>query len=93
MLLENGILSKTKSSIQTVYTKIWKKSRRDSKAPKIMSSRNQLHADRNRLIRMQKTGIDFLQIAPADNDKGYDRRRDMTCWTLQKRERLESKLS
>ena len=24
----------------SVYTKIWKKSRRDSKAPKIMSSRN-----------------------------------------------------
>ena len=31
-----------------------------------------------------KTGIGFLQIAPADNDKGYDRRQDETCWTLQK---------
>ena len=31
-----------------------------------------------------KTRIGFLQIAPADNDKGYDRRRDKTCWTLQK---------
>ena len=30
-----------------VYTKIWKKCHRDSKAPKIMSSRNQLRADRN----------------------------------------------
>ena len=30
------------------------------------------------------TGIDFLQIAPADNDKGYDRHRDKACWTLQK---------
>ena len=38
---------------QAVYTKIWKKSRRDSKASKIMSSRNQLRADRNQLIRMQ----------------------------------------
>ena len=31
-----------------------------------------------------KTGIGFLQIAPADNDKGYVRRQDETCWTLQK---------
>ena len=31
-----------------------------------------------------KTRISFLQIAPADNDKGYDRRQDKTCWTLQK---------
>ena len=40
-----------------------------------------------------KTGIGFLQIAPTDNDKGYVRRQDETCWTLQKREKLESKLS
>ena len=26
-----------------------------------------------------KTGIGFLQIAPADNDKGYDQRWDKTC--------------
>ena len=31
-----------------------------------------------------KTGISFLQIAPADNDEGYDRRQDKACWTLQK---------
>ena len=31
-----------------------------------------------------KTGISFLHIAPADNDKGYDRRQDEACWTLQK---------
>ena len=31
-----------------------------------------------------KTGINFLQIAPVDNDKGYVRRQDETCWTLQK---------
>ena len=31
-----------------------------------------------------KTGIGFLWIAPADNDKGYVRRQDETCWTLQK---------
>ena len=31
-----------------------------------------------------KTRIGFLQIASADNDKGYDRRWDKTCWTLQK---------
>ena len=31
-----------------------------------------------------KTGIDFLQIAPADNDRDYVRRQDETCWTLQK---------
>ena len=40
-------------NIAIVYTKIWKKGHRDSKAPKIMSSRNQLRADRNQLIRMQ----------------------------------------
>ena len=40
-----------------------------------------------------KTGIGFLQIAPADNDKGYESAlgRDMLDST--KRERLESKLS
>ena len=26
-----------------------------------------------------KTGIGFLQMAPADNDKGYVRRQDETC--------------
>ena len=31
-----------------------------------------------------KTGIGFLKIAPADNDKGYVQRQDETCWTLQK---------
>ena len=31
-----------------------------------------------------KTGIGFLQIAPADNDKSYVRRQDDTCWTLEK---------
>ena len=31
-----------------------------------------------------KNRIGFLQIAPADNDKGYVRRQDETCWTLQK---------
>ena len=31
-----------------------------------------------------KTGIGFLQIAPADNDEDYVRRQDETCWTLQK---------
>ena len=31
-----------------------------------------------------KIGIGILQIAPADNDKGYARRQDETCWTLQK---------
>ena len=31
-----------------------------------------------------KTGIGFLQIAPKNNDRGYDRRWDETCWTLQK---------
>ena len=31
-----------------------------------------------------KSGIDFLQIAPTDNDKGYVGRQDETCWTLQK---------
>ena len=36
-----------------VYTRIWKKSRMDLKAPEIMSSRNQLRADRNQLIRMK----------------------------------------
>ena len=30
------------------------------------------------------TRISFLQIAPVDNDKGYNQRRDKTCWTLQK---------
>ena len=31
-----------------------------------------------------QTRIGFLQIAPADNDKGNVRRQDETCWTLQK---------
>ena len=31
-----------------------------------------------------KTRIGFLQIVPADNDKGYIRCQDETCWTLQK---------
>ena len=30
------------------------------------------------------TGFGFLQIAPAENDKGYGVRRDKACWTLQK---------
>ena len=73
----------------SVYTKIWKKSHRDSKAPKIMSSRNQLRAADSDT----KTRIGFLQIAPTDNDKGYDStpRRNMLDST--KRKRLESKLS
>ena len=44
-----------------VYTRIWKKSRRDSKAPKIMSSRNQLRVDRNQLIWMQKLESTFFR--------------------------------
>ena len=55
-----------------VYTEIWKEGHGNSKAPKIMSSRNQLRADRNQLIRMPKTRIGFLRISPADNDEGYD---------------------
>ena len=43
-----------------VYTKIWKESHRNSKAPRIMSSRNQLHADRNQLIQMQKLESAFF---------------------------------
>ena len=31
-----------------------------------------------------KTRIGFLQIAPADNNRGYDRRWDETYWTIQK---------
>ena len=31
-----------------------------------------------------KTRIGFVQIAPTDNDKAYDRCQDKTCWTLQK---------
>ena len=31
-----------------------------------------------------ENGIDFPQIAPADNNKGYVRRQDETCQTLQK---------
>ena len=34
----------------TVYTKIWKKNCRDSKAPKIISLRKQLHEGRYQLI-------------------------------------------
>jgi len=33
-------------NLSIVYTKIWKKNYRDSKAPKIMSSRNRLHEGR-----------------------------------------------
>ena len=31
-----------------------------------------------------KTRMGFLQIPPADNDKGYIRRQEEICWTLQK---------
>ena len=31
-----------------------------------------------------ENGIGFPQIAPADNNKGYVRRQDEACWTLQK---------
>ena len=31
-----------------------------------------------------ENGIGFPQIAPADNNKGYVRRQDETCRTLQK---------
>ena len=31
------------------------------------------------------TRVGFLQIAPANDDRGYDRRWDETYWTLQKR--------
>ena len=76
-----------------VYTEIWKKSCRDSKAPKIMSSRNQLREDQNQLIRMPKTRIGFLRISPADNDEGYDSAPGRNMLDSVKGERLESKLS
>ena len=76
----------------TVYTKIWKKSHRNSKAPKIMSSRNQLCADRNQLIQMQNQNQLSLDSASVYNDKGYDWRQDEACRTPQKGEK-ESKLS
>ena len=37
----------------TVYTRIWKKDFKGSKAPKTMSTRDQLRVDRKQLIRMQ----------------------------------------
>ena len=37
-----------------------------------------------------KTGIGFLQIAPADNDKGYDSALGRNILGSAKRERLES---
>ena len=40
-----------------------------------------------------KTGIGFLQIALADNDKGYDSAPGQNMLDSRKRERLESKLS
>ena len=40
-----------------------------------------------------KTGIGFLQIAPADNDKGYDSAPGRNMLDSIKRKRLESKLS
>ena len=48
-----------------------------------MSSRNQSCAGRYQLIRMRRWNR-LSSGAPADNDKGYDRRRDKACWTLQK---------
>jgi len=72
-------------SYQSVYTRIWKEDLKSSRTPKIMSARNRLRADRNQLIRVQCARIGFLHITPADNDRGYDRRWDETCWTLQKR--------
>ena len=40
-----------------------------------------------------KTRIDFLQITPADNDKGYDSAPGQNMLDSTKRERLEFKLS
>ena len=40
-----------------------------------------------------KIGIGFLQIASADNDKGYDSAPGRNMLDSTKRERLESKLS
>ena len=50
--------------------KFGKKNCRNSKAPKIVSSRNRLHKGWYQLI-LCSTGIGSLQIAPADNDKSY----------------------
>ena len=77
----------------SVYTKIWKKNCRDSKAPKIVSSRDQLRADQKQLIQMQNLGISFLRTVPADDDRGYARRQDENMLDSTKRERLESKIS
>ena len=68
--IHNELITSHNMLKEDVYTKIWKKSRRDSKAPKIMSI-----ACRSELTDSDaKTRIGFLQIAPADNDKGYVRR-------------------
>ena len=47
-----GVLTISSDHYDTVYTKIWKESHRDSEAPKIMTSKNQLRADRNQLIQI-----------------------------------------
>ena len=57
----HGIIHILTDLIVSVYTKIWKESHRDSKAPRIMSSRNQLHADWNQLIWMQKLESAFFR--------------------------------
>ena len=44
-----------------VYTKIWKESHKDSKAPEALSSRNQFHADWNKLIQMQELESAFFE--------------------------------
>ena len=67
-----------------VYTKIWKKSHGDSKSSQDHVIKESIACRSEPADSDAKTGIGFLQIAPADNDEDYDWRQDQACWTLQK---------
>ena len=67
-----------------VYTKIWKKMLQGLKSSQDLVVKESI-ACRSELVDLDaKIGIGFPQIALVDNNKGYVRRQDETCQTLQK---------
>ena len=76
-----------------VYTKIWKKMLQGLESSQDHVT-NELVACRSETTDSDaEIGIGFPQIAPADNNKGYDSAPGQNMLDSAKRERLESKLS
>ena len=68
----------------SVYTKIWKKMLQGLESPQDHVTKESITCRSEPADSDAGTRIDFPQIAPADNNKGYVRHQDETCWTLQK---------